>query len=219
MRFTLGLSARLRSLALSATAVALAASLAWADPGIRVSYPSGVTRVELEGSWARSEYTVSRAASADAPATRITALNALCLGACFVEDVTAEPGQTYWYRFDLVLPDGNLARFGPYAVTVPAALAARVGVGVFPNPARGAQSIELFLAGRPGDAPVPARVDVFDAGGRRVRALLSRSLASGATRIVWDGADDGGRRVAPGAYLMQFATPKGVRTARLLRIE
>jgi hypothetical protein len=202
-----------------ATTVALAASLAWGDPGVRVSYPSGVTRIELDGSWARSEYRVSRASSPDGPAAVITALNTLCLGACFADDVTAEPGRTYWYRFELVLPDGSPARYGPFPVTISPALSTRMGASAFPNPARGLQSIELFVAGRAGEPALPARADVFDLAGRRVRALLAGSIARGATRIGWDGTDDSGRRVPPGAYMMQFATPLGVRATRLLRIE
>jgi flagellar hook capping protein FlgD len=203
----------------SGRAAALAASLAWGDPGVRVSYPSGVTRVELDGSWARSEYRVSRASSADGPAAVITALNTLCLGACFADDATAILGRTYWYRFELVLPDGSAARYGPFPVTISPALSSRMGASAFPNPARGSQSIELFVAGRAGDPAMPARAEVFDMAGRRVHVLLAGSIARGATRIAWDGSDDSGRRVPPGAYVVQFATPLGARAARLLRIE
>lgn len=212
-------SAPVRATVLAAMTIALAASLAWGDPGVRVSYPSGVTRVELEGSWAGSAYRVSRAASPDGPASTITTLDTPCLGPCFAEDPSAEPGHTYWYRFDLVLADGSAARFGPYAITVSNAAWGRLGASAYPNPARGPQSIELFVAGRAGDNPVAARVDIFDLSGRRVRALFSGLIAVGATRLGWDGADDAGRRVRPGAYVMQFATPLGVRTSRLLRIE
>jgi hypothetical protein len=211
--------APLRSAALAATAVALAASLAWSDPEVRVSYPGGVTRIELEGSWAQSQYRVSRAATPEGPATPITALDTPCLGPCFADDPAAEPGRTYWYRFDLVLADGTAARFGPYPVTVSPALSASVGLGVFPNPGRGLQRIELFVTGRPSDPAVAGRLEVLDVSGRRVRALLVGPVSRGATRLYWDGTDASGRRVPPGAYLMHFATSLGARTARLLRID
>lgn len=45
-----------------------------------------------------------------------------------------------------------------------------------------------------------ATVEVIDAGGDAVRTLLSRSLPAGRrVRLVWDGRDDGGRRL-PDAY-------------------
>jgi hypothetical protein len=212
-------STPVRAAVLAAMTIALAASLAWGDPAVRVSYPSGVTRIELEGSWSGSAYRVSRAASPDGPASTITALDTPCLGPCFADDPTAEPGRTYWYRFELVLPDGSSARFGPYSVTVSNAAWGRLGAAAYPNPARGYQSVELFVGGRSSDAPVAARVDIFDLSGRRVRALFSGLIPVGATRIGWDGADDAGRRVRPGAYVMQFATPLGVRASRLLRID
>jgi FtsP/CotA-like multicopper oxidase with cupredoxin domain len=45
------------------------------------------------------------------------------------------------------------------------------------------------------------RLEVFDLGGRRVRVLVSRPLASGRYQVTWDGRDDAGRRVGAGIYL------------------
>jgi len=48
-----------------------------------------------------------------------------------------------------------------------------------------------------------ATVRVFDAMGRRVRTLLEGTVDMGEQRIVWDGADDAGVRVAVGAYVVR----------------
>jgi hypothetical protein len=45
---------------------------------------------------------------------------------------------------------------------------------------------------------------VYDLTGRRVRTLVNTSLRSGEHRAVWDGRNDGGRRVASGVYLFQL---------------
>src|SRR5947208_10997355 len=52
--------------ALSFAAAALVTSLAFADPGVRISYPQGATRVELEGNWSGCRYAVWRSEPATA---------------------------------------------------------------------------------------------------------------------------------------------------------
>ena len=48
------------------------------------------------------------------------------------------------------------------------------------------------------------RVEVFDAMGRRVRALLDHRFEPGAHSVAWDGTDNKGRRVGPGVYLCRM---------------
>lgn len=67
------------------------------------------------------------------------------------------------------------------------------------------------------DAPraLEARLEIFDAQGRRVRTLFAGQLAGGRTALTWDlSASDGGR-VASGAYFARLAFAGGVRAARL----
>jgi hypothetical protein len=52
-----------------------------------------------------------------------------------------------------------------------------------------------------------------------VRALPTVPSASGWREIVWDGADDAGRRVASGSYWVRLWTPLETRTVRVVRIE
>lgn len=202
---------------LALCSVALASSLAMAEPSVTVRYVQGVPQVELDGSFPQARYTVYRAVSAGEAGERITARNLLCLDRCFAVDPAAEPGRTYWYRFELDLSDGSHARFGPYPITISAELAARVAVSILPNPVRDAARIELRIGGT-GDPFVRADAVLLDLQGRRVRTLARGLLPRGTTSVHWDGRDDQGRAVAPGTYFVRFATPFGVRVERLLRM-
>jgi flagellar hook assembly protein FlgD len=58
-------------------------------------------------------------------------------------------------------------------------------------------------------------LSVHDLAGRRVRTLASGTLAAGRHTLAWDGADDGGRRVHPGVYLLRLADGERVQTRRV----
>jgi len=154
----------LRIAAASLAVLALSAVLALADPELRVSYVDGVPRIEIAGSYPQARYTVWRRPSIDAHAVPIGSENVLCLGSCFVDDPTAEPGHGYFYDFDLELADGSLVSFGPYAVTISPALAARIRARVVPNPGRGRAAVELYAGGAGEPIEVDARL--FDLQGR-----------------------------------------------------
>jgi FlgD Ig-like domain len=82
-----------------------------------------------------------------------------------------------------------------------------------PNPSRGEVALAWTTpaAGR-------MRVAVFDLAGREVRALVDRTLPAGVQRTTWDGKDQQGRTVRPGAYFARFESPWGVHARMLVRI-
>ena len=87
----------------------------------------------------------------------------------------------------------------PPAVSGEAAPEARaLAVSAAPNPSAGAPALAVRT-------PEPARVEVFDALGRRVRAWR---VAAGETRTAWEGA-----ALAPGVYLARVRTASGETTA------
>jgi hypothetical protein len=208
---------RLRGHLLALCATALMASLAFADPAVRVRYFAGVPQVELDGSYPQTRYTVTRSSTLDGPRVQVTQNDVLCMGSCYVQDFAAEPGKTYWYRFELVLADGSIVRFGPYAVRISPDLAGRVRVAITPNPVRAGARIELGIAGQPGDAPMRAEAIVVDLQGRLRRTLLRGDLTPGTTAIEWDGTDDAGRRLPSGTYFVRLRSPLGERAVRLIR--
>ena len=81
-----------------------------------------------------------------------------------------------------------------------------------PNPSRGPVTLSLVS---PDGSPV--HIQIVDAGGRAIRRA---ELPGGAgVRIwTWDGADDGGRQVAPGYYRARAWGPTGGTSRSLIRI-
>jgi hypothetical protein len=58
------------------------------------------------------------------------------------------------------------------------------------------------------------QVHVYDVAGRRVRLLADRVFPPGEQELVWDGTDDGGRRVGRGVYFVRSSNQKG--TGRII---
>ncbi len=81
----------------------------------------------------------------------------------------------------------------------------------FPNPMqpRTAIQFELRRAGR-------VTLTVYDVIGRRVARLVDGDLVPGMHRVVWDGHDDGGLRVASGVYVYELAMGGERLTRRLV---
>jgi hypothetical protein len=122
-----------------------------------------------------------------------------------------------WIYADL---DGTLNGFSPTRagsidVEAPVGVEPRVGAGVSfrlrEAPARGTARLDLSL---PKDDAV--EVVVFDAMGRRVRALFRGPLSAGAHALPWDMRDDARGFVKPGVYHARLTTASGFqRTARV----
>jgi hypothetical protein len=81
----------------------------------------------------------------------------------------------------------------------------------WPNPAREMVHFSWSLP----DAR-PARVEVFDMSGRRVRLLLDGPGAPGTEDLLFDLRDDAGRRLSPGIYLVRARLGDKVLTRRLV---
>jgi hypothetical protein len=79
-----------------------------------------------------------------------------------------------------------------------------------PNPARDRAMFSFTL---PGEATV--RIEIFDAAGRRMRALAPGVMSAGLHRIEWDLRDRDGRPVRPGMFCARLDTPAGERTQRV----
>lgn len=79
-----------------------------------------------------------------------------------------------------------------------------------PNPFNPRTTIRFDLA-----TAGATRLSVFDARGRRVRALLDETLAAGGHEATWDGRDDSGREVGSGVYLARLEHGGTIAVARL----
>jgi flagellar hook capping protein FlgD len=80
-----------------------------------------------------------------------------------------------------------------------------------PNPAGAIAAIDYLL---PREGPID--LEVFDAGGRRLRTLATGTTGAGAHRGAWDLRDDRGRRVTPGLYLVRLRTQGATLTRKLV---
>ena len=80
-----------------------------------------------------------------------------------------------------------------------------------PNPMGSATVIPLAVPGEGGHVTL----EIFDAAGRRVAALLDRRVAPGIHRVAWDGTDARGRRVPSGVYFCRLRTPAGPMTRKM----
>jgi len=61
-----------------------------------------------------------------------------------------------------------------------------------------------------------ADLQVYDVTGRRVRTLASGRRPAGEHRVVWDGRNEGGRRVAAGVYFVQLRTDHDAATGKIV---
>ncbi len=68
-----------------------------------------------------------------------------------------------------------------------------------PNPARATTQIVFRLA-----TPGSARLEIFDASGRRIRRLVDGDLGAGTHEVTWDGRDDRGGPVGAGVYFYRL---------------
>lgn len=204
-----------------AFALLLATSPALADPAVRGEIHFGTPRIVLDGQWYGALYTVYRANAPGTVEHRVGAEQSLCTGDCFVRDDGVLAGGTYWYRFDLLLPDGTQRRFGPTPVTIGAAVAPGLGVTLAPNPTRGGTTARLSAAFARAGGGVDAvggtgEASVYDVRGRMVRELFRAPLDRLSWNVTWDGRDREGRTVPAGLYFVRFAGGGSHATARLV---
>jgi len=194
-------------------AVALAACTAPAHaegPEISSDLLNGAARITLEGSYAGARYTVERAGGPLAPGVVVGARDALCTGDCFVMDLGALPGATYWYRFDVTGPDGALRTYGPQAVTIGGRAANGLSAAPSPNPVRDRATVRItaglavgMRAGDPGSAiGLPAEVTLVDLNGRTLRSLWSGRLDRLTFDVPFSARDARGNLLPPGLYLI-----------------
>lgn len=129
----------------------------------------------------------------------------------------ADPGPAgAWYKISAVDVHGNE---GPFALLAPTQTTDASDApghwalslsSPYPNPSARRASVRFTL-------PQPGRVSlaVYDAAGRRVRALRDGVLEAGAYDAAFELVDGAGRRLGAGLYLVRLETPAGVRTTRL----
>ena len=85
--------------------------------------------------------------------------------------------------------------------------------GALPNPFLGATTVNFAMV-----ESGPARVEIYDTAGRRIRVLVDEVVAAGEHHLVWDGRDDSGRNTAAGVYFVHMRTGDFRATQRAVRV-
>lgn len=65
------------------------------------------------------------------------------------------------------------------------------------------------------DGPGPARLEISDAAGRRIRTLASGYFSRGEQRVLWDGRDDSGRHANSGVYFCRLRTGRTTQSTQV----
>jgi YVTN family beta-propeller protein len=126
-------------------------------------------------------------------------------------DASVRPNRTYWYKLQEVKEDGVGREFGPYALTY--RLANRLEQNV-PNPFNPTTSIKYSITE---DADV--RLAIYDVAGRHVRTLVEQRQRANVYRVVWDGVNDQGDRVASGVYFYKLVAGTFTSTRKMMLLK
>ncbi len=94
----------------------------------------------------------------------------------------------------------NWSSTGTAAVATQSFLAKGILLPPAPNPTRGETQFRFSLP-----SGMDSDLSLFDAQGRRVRALHHGPASAQSVVSVWDGTDDSGAKVAPGIYVARLA--------------
>ncbi len=105
----------------------------------------------------------------------------------------------------------STAVFEPLATTLPTEISLSQN---YPNPFNAATLIEFDLA-----RSAQIELAVYDLLGRRVRQLISTTLAYGSYQAWFDGKDDGGGDLASGVYFYQLRTGTAVLSRKMLLLK
>lgn len=81
----------------------------------------------------------------------------------------------------------------------------------YPNPFNPKTTIEYTLT-----RSCKAKIEIYNALGQKVRALIDEYQSAGVKRIYWDGKDDSGNQVSSGIYFYKFSTDEFSRTKKMV---
>jgi hypothetical protein len=85
----------------------------------------------------------------------------------------------------------------------------------YPLPSTGPTTVFFTVPGTDG-ASVRTSLRLFDARGRLVRTLEDGDIPAGRRSVTWDGADDSGRHMAAGTYLLRLEAGRQWATEKLV---
>ena len=115
-------------------------------------------------------------------------------------DRNVREGTVYWYKIEEVTTEGESKFFGPISVTginpIPTEFALSQN---YPNPFNPETTFEYQL---PEECYVS--IKVYTLLGQEVRTLIAKSQPAGHWTVKWDGANNSGRKLSSGIYLLRM---------------
>lgn len=85
--------------------------------------------------------------------------------------------------------------------TGPGSAATTTSLGNYPNPFSGSTRVQFNL-----EQASDLLLEVFDLNGLKVKTLATGNAPAGPSEILWDGRNDNGNLLAPGAYFLRLST-------------
>ncbi len=165
------------------------------------------------------EFTVARAESPEGPFDHQGFEYIGCTKGCEWFDRDLEPGETYWFSFDLLARDGTRMKAGPTPVTIPKVSEGALSCLCSPNPFAGEMTLSFRIPAKlASDGEVGTRVRIHDLSGRTVRTLFEGDLGRGVESVTWDGRDTAGRELRSGVYFYAVQAGSARETGRLLKL-
>jgi hypothetical protein len=129
-------------------------------------------------------------------------------------DEAVEPGSTYLYRLSDISLSGVERFHAPVRVTVPQTWGTPTVLHlepIHPSPAVGEVTFSLSIPGN-----VDVRLTIHDISGRVVRTLPTIRRQAGVYATTWDLADNQGRSVSPGVYVVTVRAGEEETTGRIV---
>jgi len=126
-------------------------------------------------------------------------------------DETVRPNHTYYYKLEEIAETGPGLVFGPYEVSY------RLSNGLaqnVPNPFNPTTAIRFSIA-----SDELVSLVVYDVAGRRVRTLVNERRRADIYKVIWDGRNDQGQRVASGVYFYRLQAGKFTKTLKMLLLK
>jgi YVTN family beta-propeller protein len=115
---------------------------------------------------------------------------------------------TYWYVLKEVSGEDSKLVFGPYKVIVKAPFSLSQNM---PNPFNPVTTIRFTV---PEDSDV--NLTVYDVAGRRVKTLVNGHRKADFYRVIWEGTNNNGSRVASGVYFYRLTAGKNMMSTKMV---
>jgi hypothetical protein len=126
-------------------------------------------------------------------------------------DRDVAPGETYRYRIGVVDADGEF--LSPVVTVSVGSIAGGLSQNR-PNPFNPTTTIPFVLSARE-----RVTLEIYDAGGRRIRTLVDEVRGHGAHEATWDGRDDQGVPMGSGVYFYQLRAGKRAESNKMVLVK